>query len=377
MKQITGISVQPPSISYVTNVNSSSYRINYFLNTQSILPSVFDVKTEIKASVFLQLLIDNKIKYEVLKTGSKYCKGVLIEDSSLLLSLFDGSVLLSTEPDDHHETPLPIRLQKKKVSEFIYSIEILYDFDQKEEYEKLFELLKSLPFKKENKKSVIHIVCQSMDGLWLKEVDVKKTNINIELNYNEDFKEINKNIITNINKKGQNGIILLYGVPGTGKTNYIRYLLTKAKKKVIYLPPNLASELSSPGFITFLADHTDSVLVIEDGENVIKSRKGGGSQSIANLLNLSDGLLADVLKTQILATFNCNIEDVDEALLRKGRLLAKYEFRELEKKKAQVLSDKLGFDTKITKEMTLAEIYNQDKPDFKEEKSSVGFKLGR
>ena len=67
---------------------------------------------------------------------------------------------------------------------------------------------------------------------------------------------------------------------------------------------------------------------------------------------------------QIIATFNCDLTAVDSALLRKGRLIANYEFDKLDIESSKLLSDKLGYGTEaITEPMTLAEIYNQgEKP---------------
>ena len=61
--------------------------------------------------------------------------------------------------------------------------------------------------------------------------------------------------------------------------------------------------------------------------------------------------------------------------MRKGRLIAKYEFKELETVKAQALSDKLLFNSKIYKPMTLTEIYNQDELSFQEtiKRNAIGF----
>jgi len=54
---------------------------------------------------------------------------------------------------------------------------------------------------------------------------------------------------------------------------------------------------------------------------------------------------------------------VDSALLRKGRLIAKYEFEKLNAVKAQRLSDHLRFKNTINKPMTIAEITNPDDMD--------------
>jgi hypothetical protein len=61
-------------------------------------------------------------------------------------------------------------------------------------------------------------------------------------------------------------------------------------------------------------------------------------------------------------------------LLRKGRLIAKYEFKELSVEKAQRISDELGHNRTITRPMTLSDLYNQDEPDFgKQEVVKIGF----
>ena len=66
---------------------------------------------------------------------------------------------------------------------------------------------------------------------------------------------------------------------------------------------------------------------------------------------------------QIIATFNCDLTSIDPALLRKGRLIANYEFNQLDIDSAKALSEKLGFGTAgVTGPMTLAEIYNQRDP---------------
>ena len=93
------------------------------------------------------------------------------------------------------------------------------------------------------------------------------------------------------------------------------------------------------------------------------------------LLNISDVLLSDFLNIQVICSFNTDISKIDSALIRKGRLIAKYEFKELVVEKAQALSDKLKFDTKIYKPMTLTEIYNQHEPGFEQtqQRNAIGF----
>jgi ATP-dependent 26S proteasome regulatory subunit len=115
----------------------------------------------------------------------------------------------------------------------------------------------------------------------------------------------------------------------------------------------------NPDFISLLIDNPNAVLVIEDAENIIMDRKLSPGSSVSNLLNISDGLLADFLNVQIICTFNNSLTLIDQALMRKGRLIAKYEFGKLSVEKSRRLSRHFGFDAVISKPMTIAEIANQ------------------
>lgn len=227
--------------------------------------------------------------------------------------------------------------------------------------------------KKEKFERKIHLICDD-GGLYLKDFNVKPTHLNIQKNYNLDFLEVNKTIQSFIKEENKNGLILLHGIPGTGKTTYIRHLITNSPRRVIYIPADSIDIISSPKFLSFLIDYPGSVLVIEDAESALEQRKGGDSPAVANLLNLCDGLLSDCLDIRVICTFNIDISKIDKALLRKGRLVEKYEFKELNKAEAQLLSDSLGFKTVIDRDMTVGEIYNQSHKHFEHNGvAKVGF----
>jgi len=78
----------------------------------------------------------------------------------------------------------------------------------------------------------------------------------------------------------------------------------------------------------------------------------------------------------VICSFNTDLSKIDSALLRKGRLIANYEFNELKPEKAQMLSRKLGFTGKIDTPMTLTAIYNQAEKEFSQVKKykPIGFK---
>lgn len=221
----------------------------------------------------------------------------------------------------------------------------------------------------------ISLLVSASYGLDTKELKITRPQLKIEDNYNDDFLNVHKIIHKRLNTKNDKGLVLLHGKPGTGKTSYIRYLVGSVKKKVIFLPPNLAAAITNPDLLSVLIDEPNSIFVIEDAENIITDREIEGNSPVSALLNLSDGLLSDCLNIQIICSFNTDLSKVDDALLRKGRLIAKYEFKELAADKAQQLSNKLGFDAVIDKPMYLTDIYNQQEINFQSENSSkkIGF----
>jgi hypothetical protein len=218
----------------------------------------------------------------------------------------------------------------------------------------------------------LNILIQEQTGFSLQEKKVNCPDIDFNLNYNSDFQNINDLIIDKLSINNSKGLVLLHGAPGTGKTSYIRYLINKINKRIIYIPPNLTNVIADPHLIKFFLEYNNSVLVIEDAENVLMKRSANSSQAIANILNLSDGLLSDCANIQIIATFNSNLLDIDEALLRKGRLIAKYEFKPLAEDRVIKLCEKLG--VKVSGDHVLSDIYNSEDVSFCKTKKTVGFK---
>jgi len=253
-------------------------------------------------------------------------------------------------------------------------VRILYRKTPLEKVITILDGIRKFPLKEKGDAAEINLLVNSDFGIQTKKIPVNRPKLNIEDNYNDDFKPIHNTILKKLNEDNEKGVVILHGKPGTGKTNYIRYLITSIQKNIIFLPPNMAASMVNPEFINLLTENINSVLVIEDAESILIDRKANGGSPVSALLNIADGLLSDCLSIQIVCSFNTDISKIDTALLRKGRLIGKYEFNELSVEKSQSLSDKLGFKTTITEPMTLAAIYNQDDLDFsKEKKNSIGF----
>ncbi|MGV3539997.1 MAG: AAA family ATPase [Rufibacter sp.] len=206
--------------------------------------------------------------------------------------------------------------------------------------------------------------------------DVKSefAQVNIEEHYNDDFQEINS-IIENSLGEERSGLILLHGAPGTGKTSYIKHLLSRFHEhSFIFVQNEFVKDLLNPDFISFLLKNRNAILVIEDAEKVITSRENLNENSVAStILQLTDGLFSDYLNIKIICTFNTSIDRVDKALLRKGRLIANYEFKPLSAEKTTKLLESLGHASSNT-DMSLADIFNFEDKSF--ETAGVRKKIG-
>ena len=241
-------------------------------------------------------------------------------------------------------------------ADFIYNIQFAeFDFTEIQNFQRV------------KKKCSINLIKSEMGHLDTEEYDLIVPDMDLELNYGSEFIKVHDVIIDRLNKNNDKGIILLHGEPGTGKTSYIKYLTKLIKDKdILFIPPSMAEMLSEPSIIPFLMDQRNTVLIIEDAERVISDREGNGSPAgVSNILNLTDGILADCLNIQVIATFNMKRERIDQALLRKGRLIAEHKFEKLSAEDTNKLLKHLGKSQEVSESMSLADIYNIDVELFK------------
>lgn len=205
------------------------------------------------------------------------------------------------------------------------------------------------------------------------ELDLKKYNakmpdgINLSLNYGKDFDKVNETILDKL-ANNQSGLYILHGASGTGKSTYIKWLATNVKKKFIYVPEFMVPSINDPNVMQLFLEHTNSVVILEDAEKLLTKREASATSMASLILNLSDGILSDIMKLSVIVTYNTSTDNIDQALLRKGRLRYIYEFKPLNIEDAKTLMVSHGINKKqmselegkglIKKQMSLAEIYN-------------------
>ena len=190
---------------------------------------------------------------------------------------------------------------------------------------------------------------------------------NLKKNYNDDLPY---NAMNDVIRSDKAGLIMFYGIPGTGKTSLVKTLINDNRDTdFIFVDTSVCESISDGLFLDFLQEHKNSVIVFEDCEKLLFSRDEMVNESIGTILNLTDGIIAESMKIKFICTFNCDLEKVDKALLRKGRLTIGYEFKKLSLEKTKAIYP----DAK--EEMTLADAHNASVNNGYEEKKrkSIGF----
>lgn len=207
------------------------------------------------------------------------------------------------------------------------------------------------------------------------------------LHYGEDFLNWEQAFVDQLGK-GSQGLTILRGDPGTGKTFFIRHLIASLQDSHRFYLINLNdfNLLTSPSMVDFWSSDISiydgaskkplkRIIIIEDAERLLSTRTEGGAGSVSELLNMCDGLLGDFLQAHLICTANCPLDDFDPAVVRSGRLTAMREFLPLDYEQARGLAEKVGIEIDEGKQYTLADIYNQEPRGVEEmpEAPRIGF----
>lgn len=349
--------------------------LEMFYEKYNCVPNVYKVmsydevyfdwtKLKIKlAELFpVQNVYYNEINHDLSK-GVTYSKQTIVDYDNGVIGVYTGGLT-----EDYYLVNCDVRDIPLVCSDNFFLVK--GEFEKFEDISKIFkDCIVEKTFS-----ITIGMVSYDNGNFFVKDFDIKDKTFDLQdldLHYGVGFEKFNDELLERF-KTDTKGLTLFHGVPGTGKTTIIRHLLRKIKEmnkdnNVLYFPPTMVGSITDPSFINFISEwvidsKAKNYLLIEDAEPLLESRDMTRNMGITNLLNLTDGLLNDILNIQVIATFNTSLKNIDDALLRPERLTARKEFKILNIEKAKILAKHIDIDPDlIKKEMTLADIYAMKK----------------
>lgn len=233
----------------------------------------------------------------------------------------------------------------------------------------LIELMKTIEntFVSKSKKDLVFSIVKSSFGLDIKNMGNGSSPL-VKDNYNPEVISDLNAVIESFKSATPSGrICILNGEPGTGKTHLVRFMLSAIDNVYLIVPSNLIAALDSPEFLPLLLRVKENhekpiILIIEDGDSCLAPRKSDNISSITSLLNLSDGILGSIIDIKMVITTNAQIKDMDQAIMRPGRLCKNIDVGALPYGRANARYRQLMENTEVSLEYkkfyTLAEIYN-------------------
>lgn len=226
----------------------------------------------------------------------------------------------------------------------------LLDISHNEEIERMIEdCLVEIPDTSKTKN--LFICTDGNYSINTTSIEPKVIDCDIDKNYNDDMPY---DKFMSLIASDEQELILLHGDPGTGKTTIIKKLVhDNPQTQFIYFDFKLLTSISNAKIFDFLDEHKNSVFIIEDCEKLFTNRNNG-NQFLNTMLNLTDGIIGEAFKIKFICTFNCPTDQIDSAIMRKGRLSLIYKFEKLSLEKTKALIPS------ATEPMTLAQIYNTE-----------------
>jgi hypothetical protein len=176
--------------------------------------------------------------------------------------------------------------------------------------------------------------------------------------------------------KSNSNVSLIYGVPGTGKSNWMMEVINaRGWDDKIYLADRM-DVLGHPGFPDFIRELPAGSIVLTEDADILVKKRTEGNVSMSALLNATAGIVSRDVKI-IICTNLPSTRDIDEALMRPGRCFRVLKFLNLTGEQANDIRAMMEIDAFDFKEgrtdITLAEAINAHEISEGHAKQGMGF----
>lgn len=278
------------------------------------------------------------------------------ENNNFLYVYEDGFFTYEREKDKHYLSPRALTVLNDFEWEF-------HTFN-KEHADAYAALVRENTIASTDRKGAVHILVDGGHGMWPRDLGIGGNPI-VEANYMPDVLADYKYIVRELsNPVPQGRLVLFDGPPGSGKTYLVRAILNEVDAIFLYIPSSLAGSMADAALVPVLMDlHKEGkplIIIVEDADTVVADRKSGNTNSLSTLLNITAGILSELIDIRVVLTTNAKSEDIDRAVMRDGRLLKHVHVNELSPEQAtKAYLNIVGQDVMVPAEVPtmLGEVY--------------------
>lgn len=183
----------------------------------------------------------------------------------------------------------------------------------------------------------------------------------VSQNYSAATRASLESLATKLPDPSEGGLIVMCGVPGSGKTRAIESLChawaRDARLGVVVDSDRLLQSAAYLADVLTAADSKRQVIVAEDVDELVSV--GRKSHEASKLLNVADGLVGRLAGagTLFVLTANLALDEIADFVVRPGRAAAVIEFENFSQEEARLWLDSHGSTAEAHDDMNLASLY--------------------